>query len=219
MYTLIVCVRVAFVQYVSYPAGCCSPSQTCNPGRWSIRWACSSRLSGLYPCDSSFSLSGCWCWCLDWISSPRQRHSRTLQYLTQKRVCVLRHTRTTRSRYFDTNLAKAGVRPALRTYYQRMEMWFQGGIKVQTITAPAGHSRVTCVIIENIPTRKHSVFSIMGFWVCFKHLETQWCCCAGLLKCKSSFIGAWLGLSVCICERCHEIVSYRVLKQGRRGAV
>lgn len=53
-----------------------------------------------------------------------------------------------------------------------------------------------------------------GFWVSFKHLEAQWCSWAGLSKCKSSFTEAWLGLSVNICERCHEIVSYWVLKQG-----
>lgn len=69
---------------ISYPVGCCSPSQTYNPGLWSILKAYSSRLYGVSQCGSSFFLLDCWCWCQNLISLPQQLHSRRHQCLRKQ---------------------------------------------------------------------------------------------------------------------------------------
>lgn len=93
-----------------YPAGCCSSSQTCSPGRLGTQWACSSRPSALCPCGSSFCPSGCWCWWLRSPSSPRRPQSRTPTYLRQEE-----HTcwGARNNLHFDAHGAKAGKRPPL----------------------------------------------------------------------------------------------------------
>lgn len=79
----IVCVYSNCV-YSSYPVRCRSPSQTCNPGLWSIPEACSSQLFDLSQCGRFFFLPGCWCWWHCLLSSPQLLRSRRHQYLRQQ---------------------------------------------------------------------------------------------------------------------------------------